>query len=115
MAKILAPPAEISQPEHDYANFDFRKIQEADEQYVLAVKAWAKQHGSGEFAGEAIRFPVADNYANYVVLSSKPVKLIHIPLGDAYQFQYANRLTSKDVVEEVKRQRAITSLFSRRV
>ena len=35
-----------------------------------------------------------------------PVVLLHLPIGDAWQYQYANRLTASDIKEEVSRSNA---------
>jgi hypothetical protein len=36
-----------------------------------------------------------------MVLSMRPLELMHIPLGDAYQFRYVNRLTAKDIENNI--------------
>ena len=63
-------------------------------------------------SGEIIHFPVADGRAEYMVLSLKPVMLIHLPVGDAWQFEYAERLTKADVIKKIKQQKALAEMFS---
>jgi hypothetical protein len=65
--------------------------------FVDRVKTWAKKHGKGLEAGEEISFFVADGNARYIIVSLAPVVLIHLPLGDAYQYPFAHRLTAKDI------------------
>jgi hypothetical protein len=47
-----------------------------------------------------------------MVISMKPLMLIHLELGDAWCYQYANRLTAKDVQAKIDQQKAIDKLFS---
>lgn len=60
------------------------------------------------------QFPVADGYAEYMVASMKPLELVHIPLGDAWQFEYAHRLTAKDVQDKIDQQKALEELFNKK-
>ena len=108
MGKVYAPPVEIKHPE-----FTAKDYFKAEENYINAVVAWAKQHGKGKLAGEVIQFPVADGYAQYVVFSTTPVALIHLPIGDAWQYQYANRLTASDIKEKVRQSQAMAKLFGK--
>lgn len=71
-----------------------------------------KEHSDCEYAGEIVKYHIADGYAEYMVFSVKPVKLVHIPLYDAYHFPYAHRWTAKDIKDMVKRERAMKELFS---
>jgi len=44
----------------------------------------------GEVVGGIITFPVADGKAIYKVVCAKPLKLMHIPYGDAYRVSPAH-------------------------
>lgn len=113
MARICSVPAEVGpQPEFHGCDGDFKKYTAATEKWIATVKEYAKKNGSGELAGETVRFHVADGYAQYVVFSSKPLQLIHLPVYDAWHFQYANRLTIKDIKEEVRRGKALKAMFA---
>jgi hypothetical protein len=57
---------------------------------------------------------VADGYAQYMVASLSPVELIHLPLWDAWQFDYAGRLTKKDIIEKINQRKAMEKLFSKK-
>lgn len=109
MAKIYAAPKQIQQPGF---NPDTWKQDEA--RYIEELRAHVKSIGDNSpESGKIIRFQVADGYAQYMVVSMKPLVLVHIPVGDAWQFQYAARLTAKDVREEVAHSDARERLFSK--
>jgi hypothetical protein len=114
MAKVYNPPSELKVPD-----LDFKKFHEYDgncKKYKEDLKKLLieKYGRTGEGVGEVIQFPAADGYAEYMVASLKPVELIHLPLGDAWSFEYANRLTAKDVREKIRQQNAIKELFSKK-
>jgi len=113
MATIYAAPEEIKVPKMDFANVQQWKKDE--EKYIEELKAFCEECNSGgKNVGEIIRFPVADGHAEYMVASMKPVELIHIPLGDCWDFQYAHRLTAKDVQEKIDQQKRLAQLFSKK-
>lgn len=121
MAKIYSPPTEIGEAPHlDFTDKsrDFKDIladeEKAEEAYTQKIVEWAKKHGSSDLRGELIRYPVADGYALYVVYSLKPATLIHVPVGDAWQFQYADRFTAKDIKNDVARAQRIRKTFGHR-
>jgi hypothetical protein len=83
-------------------NFD--KYFKDCEKYVKNLKKTIKK-GYGKAcpeAGEEIHFPVGDGAARYIVATLKPVRLIHLAVGDAWQYQYAHRLTASDIRKEIK-------------
>lgn len=106
MAKVYSPPEEIKVPE-----FNLTTWREDDEKFMKELKEYCETHGSSEHKGKVIRFPMADSYAEYMVFSMKPCTLIHIPLGDAWCFQYANLLTAKEVEKEVVKIEALKKIF----
>jgi len=113
MAKIYSAPEEIVQPEMDFS--DLVKYRRDEQAYIESLSDWVKKRNpNGECIGEIVNFPVADGHASYMVASLKPVELIHIPLGDAWNFQYANRLTAKDVREKISNAKRLAELFPAR-
>jgi len=110
MDKIYASPEEFKCPKI-ISGQDIQIYFEACEEYVQKIKDWAKENGNCPEAGKEIRFPVADGYARYVVFSLKPVKLIHLDVSDAWQYQYVHRLTAADIRKEVKKLEAAAELF----
>ena len=110
MTKIYDVPKEVKVPE-----FNFATIKEYDanlKKFKEELKAWCLNRRTQEGVGEVIKFPVADGYAEYMVAGTKPVELIHLPIWDAWHFQYAGRLTKKDVLEKVAQQNAIAKLLN---
>jgi len=98
MGKVYGGVQGINKPEF---GSDFKTYEKACDAYCEAIVDYAKHNGSGTAKGKEIRFQVADGYARYVVLSLKPVQLIHLDVMDGYTFQYANRLTATDVQREI--------------
>ena len=122
MAKIYSAPDEIPQPSLSFENIKNYNVADIVEKYVNDSEEYLsklkefllKNNPNGENVGETIKFPVADGYAIYMIASMKPLKLVHVPLGDAWDFQYAHRLTAKDVQEKIEQQKAMNELFSRK-
>ena len=111
MAKIFSAPEEVALPETTFQNVS--EWQKLDNKYIADLKQHLHELGYNEKnTGEVIRFPAADGYAQYMVISMKPLMLIHLELGDAWCYQYANRLTAKDVQAKIDQQKAIDKLFS---
>lgn len=94
-------------------DMDWEKHLALEAEYVQKVKEYAAKHGKGPFAGREVGFPVADGYARYVVLSLSPCKLIHLAVGDAWHFQYIERLTGKDIRKKIESADAVNRLFGR--
>lgn len=112
MAKIYTVPTEIGSAP---AWFWGPEYAEKEQAWLDSIRKFLqKRKPNDPLVGREIRFQVADNYARYMVASMKPLELIHIPLGDGYQFQYANRLTAKDVKTEIDREERLAKLFGAR-
>ena len=114
MAKIYSAPEGYEAPKMDFTNFNAAAWKKADNDYIARLSEWCKgcNPNDPEYVGQIIKFPVADGNAIYMVASLKPVELIHLELGDAWHFRFANRLTKKDVIKEVDRLKAIKELFA---
>lgn len=113
MGKVYRPPEEFKVPEYSDYRDNFKAYHKACDEYAERLQQWARDNGKGSLAGEMVRFQVADGYAQYIVFSLRPVKLIHVDVSDAYQFQYAHRLTAQDIKEQIRREKALDELFSR--
>ena len=114
MAKIFAPPESITPP-----NWDTKKSHKdnmaAEATYIENLAAYCKEIKPGnDKVGKTIRFPVADGYAVYMVAGLRPIELIHIPIGDAWEYEYAHRLTMSDILEKIQKQEALNKLFSKK-
>ncbi len=116
MATVYSAPKEIPFPEPDYKNYDYRKEQQREDAYVKKLQEWARERSSGALVGEIVRHGVADGYAQYMVISEKPLALIHLALGDAYSagpvWERGLRIT--DVRRMVKADKEIKKLFAKK-
>ena len=111
MAEVYSSPNTIKVPELDFSNIN--GYEKACDNYKAELKAMLQKRNNGKNVGEIIRFPVADGYAEYMVASMKPVELVHLPLGDAWDFQYAHLLTAKEVQGQIDQQKALEKLFKK--
>jgi hypothetical protein len=113
MGTVYAPPNGFKAP--DITSCDIDEYTKLCMAYEKEIVRWARTYAVNcPEAGEIISFPVCDGAARYVVASLKPVKLIHIDTGDAYSFRYANRLSAKDIRDEIKRAKALKAPFSKK-
>jgi hypothetical protein len=108
MGKVYAPP--FDPPAIDYVG-DWQK---QEKEYMDLLKEWCNENGSGKYKGDTVQFPVADSYAVYMIMSLKPLEMIHVPLGDAWHYQYIERLTSADVKKEADGLRQMNKIFGGR-
>jgi hypothetical protein len=117
MAKIFLPPEEVGEPPQYESDMNIQELFKREDAWVEKVAVFCRKWGNpsnktSSICGEEIQFGVADGKARYLVLCEKPLRLIHLPLGDAYQFPYVNRLTLKDVREKVAYVQRLKKLFS---
>jgi hypothetical protein len=114
MGIIYTAPKEIPEPDISKAcTLGWDKYNKLEQEYVEKVRAWAKKNGKSKEAGEEVVFPVGDGNARYIVLSLRPVKLIHLAVGDAWEFKYAHRLTAQDIRDELNIRGARINYFQR--
>jgi len=94
---------------------DWKNWQKHEDRYTTDLQKWCKgENPSGKLVGEIVRFPVADGFAAYMVLRLRPLELIHMEIGDAWHFQYVERLTVKDIQEQVKSNQFLAKLLAKR-
>lgn len=87
-ARIIDAPSTIAPPNHlQFGLGDDHKVY-GDEirRYVAEVVAWCKANtkSKSDLIGEEYRVPVVDGYAEYVVLDTKPLILVHLKTWDEY-------------------------------
>jgi hypothetical protein len=111
MAKVYAAPVSIKPPVFDYKDIAGSKTSE--KAYIEQVKAWARKP-SDQYAGEEISFSHADGYACYIVLTSKPVVLIHLEIGDCWDSPLADKITAKELIKKIENNKKINELFPKR-
>lgn len=117
MGKIYSPPKDV-EPVPGWADFevdgkfDMKKMEEVEKEWTEKLRDWCKANSPGrKYVGEIIRQHVADGYAQYMVFSLRPLVLLHLELGDAYQFQWDHRWTVSDVKGMVEYGKRMDSLF----
>lgn len=117
--KVFACPAAVPAPEPDYSNYDFKKEQEREEAHKAALKQHLIEMGyTGKHTGGIAQFGVADGYAQYMLADGKgrygASFLIHLPYGDAYQYNGIQHFPKKAIIEEIQRRERMAALFARR-
>ena len=117
MATIFRAPASIKQPSFSEfmkdGKYDREGHAKAEEQYLAELKAFLLSRKRGKNVGEIVQFPCADSYAQYMVASMRPLELVHIPLGDAWDYPYINRLNATDIQNKIDQQQALNKLFKK--
>ena len=86
MATVYSSPEELNEfkPKFDFANFNRKEHMEKEKAYLEKLQEWCKNNGSGPYAGESFKVPMADSYAHYMVISLRPCQVINVPLGDEW-------------------------------
>lgn len=121
MAKLYAHSTNIAPPSPALAMVDGfydRDLDAANEaEYKRKVKDELFQLGSTHaWTGKVIRFPVADNYAEYMVakVGRKPAILVHLHICDGYRIPDAHvrGLTDTDIGGMIERQDRLDALFA---
>jgi len=108
-AKIFALPKGVKLPELSIENI--KNYNKDCEKFRVELKEKLIELGfKGKNVGETIQFPVADSYAEYMVASMRPLQLVHLPLGDAWEFQYAHLLTAKEVQSNIDFQKEMEKM-----
>lgn len=111
MAKAYRPP--YDPPEHDFSDFNFEKYEKKNNIYIEELRLEAKQNGKSDLLGEILRWQRGDGYAMYMVWDTKPLKLIHLPIDDAWSVEDAliRGLRISDVKEMVEQDKALSKIF----
>jgi hypothetical protein len=109
MAQVYATP--IPAPDFNDAmvsgRFNDQRYRKLNAAFIEQCRDWLKQNGyTSPLAGKIVRFPVADGYAEYMIVSLRPVTLMHLPFGDSYQIPeaHARGLRASDLRELVERE-----------
>lgn len=99
---------------------------EIETDYTLGREAWMTQEeqqisdyratltNRGSVIGKVVQYPIADGYAQYMVVKEKPLQLVHLSVGDGYQIPDAHLrgLKLSDIIAEIRRQTKMAELFS---
>jgi hypothetical protein len=112
MAKIYSTPQEVKVPSFDWKNID--QYNKDCEQFYVDLKDFIVANGhKGKNVGKVVRYQVADGYAEYMVVSMKPLSLVHIPLGDAYEFGFMHLMTADEIEKNLHQQEVMAKLFKK--
>lgn len=114
-AKIYSAPEHIQPPDHRLVlDQGYEAYQAAEQAYIDQVRAFVKrQKPRAKYVGEIVRFGVADGHAQYMVMSLRPVELIHLQIGDAWQYQMIRRVTAEDIKELVESEKRFQKIWSK--
>ena len=110
--EVFATPEEIKNPVTNLK--DIKAWKEDEERYINEVREFCKSESDcdSDYVGKIAKFQVADGYAEYMVFSIKPLELLHLDVGDAWDYQHIERLKVKDIKENIDRQEKLAKLFS---
>ena len=114
-ATIYSPPEEIGEPPSWDSDTPIQELLDSEKEYQKRIQAWCKEHGQGDYRGELWRYQIADGYAIYVIYKMRPLTLIHVATGDAWDIPEVVRrgLSAALIREDIKRSAAIAALFNR--
>lgn len=107
MITIYTPPTDMTIP-----SFNSKTWKEDETKFIDELRAFCVMYGKGEYRGKIAKFTVADGHAVYMVISTKPCKLIHLPIGDGWEYQYINRLKAADIIANIKTYEKLEKIFS---
>jgi hypothetical protein len=109
-AKVFSTPTGIDAPDFGDAfvngGYSINKESELRSEFLDKLRGWLKANKyTGPLAGKVVRWPIADGYAEYMVVSLRPLTLIHLPLGDAWRMPapFERGLTAADIRDQVER------------
>jgi len=116
MAKIYACPKEL---EKAIEKFDFDKgWDEQEKKAHELLRKYCKMHTDSKspLVGVVFRVPCADSYAQYMVFRTKPLEMIHIPFGDAWDApDYQTRgIQLSDIKQQVEWDKAMKKMSKRK-
>ena len=113
MAKLITK--DIPAPDFTFTDgrFDADKYQGDCVKYIEALRATCTDQD--DVVGEIIRWQRADGYAEYMVVNTKPLELVHLDTGDGYEVEapLIRGLNLSDVRGMVESERRINDLFAR--
>ena len=79
--------------------------------YQDSIIEVCKEDGSGKYKGKVFTYPVADGYAEYAVLSLRPLRVIH--MGSEYHAdEIVSMMKASDVTNKVDQEENLKAIFS---
>lgn len=116
MAQLVKTPRYIAEAMEFKSGEDFKAYSVRSEKKFKELKDASDSLADGQVVGALLFFAYADSYAIYRVVSEKPLKLQHIPYGDAWHVGdvMIRGLRLEDVQAMVSRERNLRLLFKQR-
>lgn len=74
---------------HDWSVYDHAKHTADRKEAIESACLAAREKNSDALVGKVVRWPVADGYAEYMILSEAPLVLQHIADYDGYRVEVA--------------------------
>ncbi len=116
--QVFSAPEEIKDAEFVFTDgrFDLKATEAEEDRYVSELRAYVSENFGGHaLAGEVVRVPYADGYAQYMVAKvNGKVSMIHMPLGDAWQDgRFERTATVAELKRLVEGEKALAALFGR--
>ena len=110
MAKVFRAPI-------DPPAFNIDTYERDEEKYVSDLVELARANCPGnDLAGEMVYWPRGDGYAKYMVWNTKPLELVWVETGDAWQVEAAliRGTTLADVKAMVEQNRRRRAMFAKK-
>ena len=105
MAKIYAAPDSIETPSWDVEDWE-----KEEKRYTEEVRKYCLDFKQDSYNGKIANFSIADGYASYMVISIRPLELMHLETGDAYEYPHIARLNAKDIKQNIDFQESLKNL-----
>ena len=84
-AIICCHPGAVGDPPKYQYDKDWKYNFYREQEWVYKVAKWAKKNNpTSKVAGKEFRYPVGDGSARFIVVSLRPLTLIHLPVGDCW-------------------------------
>lgn len=114
--KVYGVPNECPAPQVDYKNYDYDKMVADEEAHKEALKQHLIGMGyTGKYTGGIVSFGVADGRASYMMADAGAKSaLIHLPYGDAYQYNGIQHFPRSAVIQQIESQKKIAKLFAKK-
>jgi hypothetical protein len=111
--KVFTLPKEVPAPVVDYANFDLKKLEEAEKAHSATLKDHLVGMGyNGPHTGKIVCIPHADSHAQYMIADApKNFVLIHLPYCDAWDSPWARKLTKAEAIKNAEGRARINAMF----
>lgn len=118
MAKLAPNSYDLPEPNYEGGNFRdaFKAQEEAFKKLQEASDAIDFNDPKASLKGALLRWQRADGYAHYIVTADRPLTVQHVPFLDAWTVESAliRGLTRADVIAQLKREKAMKELFSKK-